>query len=394
MILVRWAAVPWALFQVLSYSVKPYPAGFERLGLGLVAATVGVNVLAMMTYRRATDLSSARALSVATLVADVLLVSGFVWLYAFDPSSALWAVLFIVPLEGAIRFQLRGALGAWALVTAIYTLREIWGSARYDYLLEWNSITFRMGIGFLIALGCGLLAADLFRQRVRLANALDELQQLDEMRAGLVSTLAHDVRSPLTVIRGTLSTLLKRGEAVTDEQRFTLLESADRQANRLQRLATDLLDLARLEQGKLNLDLERVDLAECIQTALGFVDPDGEFALEIQSGTKVEADPHRLEQILVNLVANALQYGRPPYRITADSHNGKVRISVRDEGPGVPEHLRPTLFDPFKATTSRGSVGYGLRVVRALAEAHGGNASYSENEPSGACFEITLPRAN
>jgi signal transduction histidine kinase len=393
MIMVRWAAVPWALFQVLSYSVKSYPSGYKAMGLGLIAALVMVNVLAMIGRRRATTLETARLLGMTTLVADILLVSGFVWLFAFDPTSALWAVLFILPLEGAIRFQLRGALGAWALVTVIYTLREIWGSSRYDYLLEWNSITFRMGIGFLIALGAGLLAQDLFRQRVRLAEALEELRELDEMRAGLVSTLAHDVRSPLTVIRGTISTLLKRGPQLTDEQRYHLLESADRQANRLQRLATDLLDLARLEQGKLSLDMETVDLAECIETALTFVDPEGQFNLAIEPGVMVKADPHRLEQILVNLVANALEYGQPPYQITSDSENSLVKVSVCDQGPGVPDHLEPTLFDPFKATTARGSVGYGLRVVRALAEAHGGKANYAPNEPSGARFEVTLPMA-
>ena len=393
MIMVRWAAVPWALFQVLSYSVKPYPPGFKAMGLGLVAATVAVNVLAMIGWRRATTLTSARDLGLVTLLADVLLVSGFVWLYAFDPTSALWAVLFILPLEGAIRFRLRGALGAWALMTVIYALREMWGSARYDYLLEWNSISFRMGIGFMIALGVGLMAADLFRQRVRLAEALAELREVDEMRAGLVSTLAHDVRSPLTVIRGTLSTLLRRGSVITDEQRHQLLDAADRQANRLQRLATDLLDLARLEQGKLNLEFETVDLSECIKTALEYIDHDGQFPLDIESGLKVEADPHRLEQVIVNLVSNALQHGRPPYLITARGDNDTVRISVCDEGPGVPDYLRPNLFDPFRSTTSRGSVGYGLRVVRALAEAHRGQARYVPNEPAGACFEVALPRS-
>src|SRR5687767_14814347 len=172
-------------------------------------------------------------MGLAGLVLDVFLLSAFVWLFAFDYQTQVWALLFIAPLEGAILFQLVGALSAWAAITASYALREVWGATRYDYPLLWNSITFRMGIGGIIALVAGFMARDLLRQRTQLSEALTKIQRVDQMRSGLISMLGHDVRTPLTVIRGVVETLIVRADEVTAYDRAALLESADRQARRL-----------------------------------------------------------------------------------------------------------------------------------------------------------------
>ncbi|MDQ3991575.1 MAG: ATP-binding protein [Actinomycetota bacterium] len=396
MILVRWPAAVFATVQVLFYE----PIGFEpdvdlptvrMLGLVLAAVIVAGNTVIALTHRLVSALPRARVFAAATLTFDVIVASAFVWLYAFDPESALWAVLFILPLEGAIRFRLGGALAAWGAATAFYAVREVWASGQYDYPLLWNSISFRMGIGFLIALVAGLMARDLTRQRSRLQAALVEVHRVDRLRSRLVSTLAHDVRNPLTTIRGALKTLLRHPGQLTTETGAELLAAADTQAGRLERLAADLLDLARLERGRLELTLEDVRLEEAVTRAVGYADDERRVEVRIDPELVIRADPGRLEQIVVNLVSNALRYGRPPYVVEAGRPDGHVELLFRDHGPGVSEEEREVLFEPFRTEQDHGSVGFGLAIVKALVEAHGGSVTYEANEPRGACFRVSLP---
>lgn len=389
MTMVRWIAAPWALLQIVAYDALPYPPGARTAGLVLVALLVAGNSVVHIAHDKTKTVQQARVLALSSLSLDVVVVSGIVWLYAFDPGSALWAVLFILPLEGAIRFQLRGALGTWIVATLIYTGREIWASDRYGRPIEWNSITFRMGIGLLIAIVAGLMARDLVRQRTQLSEALVELQRIDAIRQGLVSTLAHDVRNPLTVIRGVSSTLLKSGERMEWDMVREILGSADRQAERLQRLATDLLDLARLEAGKLTLSLEPTDLADTVRGALSFADPNDDFKMQVEPEHRVLADRPRLEQVIVNLVANALRYGDPPYVVAARRNAEHVELMVEDSGPGVPADEQAYLFEPFRAESDTTSVGFGLAIVKALTEAQGGRVDYVERDV-GACFRVSL----
>lgn len=312
--------------------------------------------------------------------------------YTFDQLSALWAVLFILPLEGAIRFGLAGALAAWAAATALYTVRELWGSREYDYPFLWNSVSFRMGIGFLIALVAGMMARSLLRQRAYLEDTLVEVRRTDALRSRLVATLAHDVRNPLTTIRGTLNTLARHGKRLDESTRDELVGSADHQAERLERLATDLLDLARLEAGRLDLHLEDTTVRDVVERGLSFADPDHGFEVKIQPDLTVHADAGRLEQVVVNLASNALRYGRPPLVVEADvGPDSTLELLFRDHGPGVHPAERATLFEPFRSEADRSSVGLGLAIVKALVEAHGGDVTYEPNDPRGAVFRVSLP---
>ena len=396
MILVRWAATAFALLQVLAYDERPYPENVPVFALGLTATAVlaAGNAVAAVLVRRVQTPGQVRALAFSTLGLDGLVAMSIVWLWAFDPDSALWAVLFILPLEGAIKFQLPGTLVTWVGVAALYTGREFWGEATFaDFDLQWNSITFRMGIGLLIALVAGLMARNLTQQRALVEDTLGRLRRVDRLRSTLVSTLAHDVRSPLTAIRGTLTTILRHGDRLEPTMSQELLAGADRQAARLDRLASDLLDLARLERGRLKLALEDVPVRDSITQSVSYLDRGDRFGLDIEPDLVVRADPGRLEQIVVNLASNALRHGAEPFGITARRVNDHVAISVLDQGQGIPPESRDELFEPFRAEEGRGSVGLGLAIVKALAEAHGGGIDYRENEPRGACFTVTLPRA-
>jgi signal transduction histidine kinase len=388
---VRWLGVVFAVVQVLGYE-NPYPPGVRMLAFLLTAGLAAANLVISVLSFRHLSLRAARLLSAAALTVDVLVVSGFVWLYTFDEVSALWAVLFILPLEGAIRFGLAGALLAWAATAVIYTARELWGSSEYGYPFLWNSVSFRMGIGFLIALVAGLMARNLLRQRADLTRTLGDVRRVDALRARLVATLAHDIRNPLTTIRGTLMTLSRHADRLPAETRTEILRTAERQAERLERLASELLDLARLESGRMDLNLQDTALREVIDRALLFADPEGRFDVRVPAALTIRVDPARLEQIVVNLATNALRYGQPPFVIEGlDDGDSRVEVLFRDHGRGVPETERDALFEPFRAETDRTSVGLGLAIVRALVEAHGGEVWYEPNEPAGACFRVSLP---
>lgn len=394
MVLVRWLGAIFAFAQVLAYNTQPYPPGVKETGLGLAAGLAVANLVVWVLSRRTRTLAQVRMLSVAALTIDVLVASGFVFLYAFDQVTALWAVLFVLPLEGAIRFQLPGALSTWGAVTVLYTLREIWGSSSYGYPLEWNSITFRMGLALLIAMVAGLMARNLVRQRTRVAGALSQLHRVDALRSHLISTLAHDVRNPLFTIRGTFKMLLAHPERLTEETSRELLRAAEHQAGRLERLAIDLLDLARLETGRLELRLQRIIVSEAVEHALSYAARDRNFEVRIGPEVQVLADPGRFEQIVVNLAANALEHGEPPFIIEGRRENGTVTMEFRDAGPGIGPGEMESLFEPFRSEPAGESVGFGLAIVKALAEAHGGAVSYIALEPQGSCFRVTLPAAH
>ena len=390
MIIVRWVALPWAIFQFVVYE-NPYPPGYAALGWSLIALLIVGNAAIHVLHRRPVGLANAGSLAIVGIALDIAVISGLVWLYAFDQESALWALLFILPLEGAITFQLRGALSAWGASTLIYIAREIYGSSTFDYALEMNSITYRMGIGGVIALVAGLMARDIMRQRTRLGEAFSELQRVDKLRSALISTLGHDVRNPLTVIRGSVETLLTRRARLSESDTELLLKGADRQARRLEALATDLLDLARLEAGRLELRLEELSVETAIMSALSYLEGDTAFEVHVQEGLNVKADAQRVEQILFNLASNALRHGEPPFVVEAARANGSVVIEISDQGPGVTPEMLTDLFEPFGTESAAGSVGYGLAIVKALVEAHGGTVECLPNEPRGARFSVVLP---
>ena len=394
MLIVRAVGVPWTFLQILTYNDLPFPSNVQEMAFALATLLLVGNVGVFFANRTVSTLDSARRLAGASLSLDLIVISGIVWLWAFDPGSALWAVLFIVPLEGAMRFQLRGALVTWLGSTLLYIGRELYGSERYGYELQWNSITFRMGIGLIIALVAGLMARDLMRQREKVASALRDLQAVDGLRSALVSTLAHDVRNPLTAIQGSIKTLLSRREMITTEAAAGLLESADRQAERLTRLANDLLDLARLEQGRIALDTKPVPLKHAVEGALSYLESAYRVETRIDPQFLVAADPDRLQQVVINLATNALRYGEAPFLVEARLLDGGVELAFRDHGPGVDADDVPSLFEAFGSQKTRGSVGFGLAIVKALVDAQGGRVSYEENRPHGACFKMWLPAAD
>ena len=223
----------------------------------------------------------------------------------------------------------------------------------------------------------------------RLRAAREALEEEQRWRAALMATLAHDVRSPLTTIESVLEIIAEDPGLPTDLR--PLVAAAARQSSRLTTLATTLLDLERVEGGKLVLDFEDVDveeLAHQVTELLGSTD----VIVDVEPGLTVRADPVRLQQMMVNLGANAQRHGEPPIVIGARSVDAGVELFVRDHGAGVPVAERHLLFQRLNRTERNPkSVGLGLWIVRLLAQAHGGDAVYRPAH-SGPEFVITLPR--
>ncbi|HET7476978.1 MAG TPA: PAS domain-containing sensor histidine kinase [Dermatophilaceae bacterium] len=225
--------------------------------------------------------------------------------------------------------------------------------------------------------------------------------------AALISTVAHELRSPLTSVKGFSSTLLRRWGRFTDDQKRLMLQTIDADADRVTRLIAELLDISRIDAGRLQVHKQPVDIPAVIRRHIErFVasghKPD-QFVLVEHPGRLPEiwADPDRLDQILANLMENAVRHGdgtvtltvTPIDASTAETRGGgpAVEVTVADEGEGIaPEHY-PLVFTRFWHGSRRGGTGLGLYVVRGLVEAHGGRIKVGRGPAGGAEFRFTLP---
>jgi signal transduction histidine kinase len=223
-------------------------------------------------------------------------------------------------------------------------------------------------------------------QARRLRDDRDRLSRIEQWRAAMINTLAHDVRAPLSTVRLVLEEI---SETATGPQ-TSMIGAALRQTARIARLADGLLDVQRIDStGHLKLDRAPYPAHLLVKDALSYVREDADVRAEVDEDLIVYVDKQRFEQILMNLITNALRYGRPPVIVRFARDGTGDRLEVRDHGPGIPEDLRPRLFGQFAVGGEQG-VGLGLWIVRALAVAHGGQAAAESREP-GVAMVVTFP---
>ena len=214
----------------------------------------------------------------------------------------------------------------------------------------------------------------------------------------IVSTVSHELRSPLTSVKGYTSLLLSRWERIGDEQKKEMLEQVMHDADRVHRLITELLDISRLETERLVLRRQMIDLttlAASIIEKVRFAYHDIEVELIFPPDfPRVYADPDKLEQLLTNLVENACKYASPKgMQIIGELHEHEVSVSVSDQGEGIPEQDLPKVFTKFfrhELGRPTGS-GLGLWISRGLVEAHGGRLTATSIPGQGTTFRFTLP---
>jgi signal transduction histidine kinase len=214
----------------------------------------------------------------------------------------------------------------------------------------------------------------------------------------VISTVSHELRSPLTSVKGYTSLLLNRWDRLGEEQKRMMLEQVHHDADRVTRLVTELLDISRLESGRLVLRRQMVDLVPLVNGVLEKV-----RMMETGLVAKVEfpenfphvyADPDKIEQVLTNLVENAAKYADPQsLQVTGGLEDGNVTVAVADSGEGIPVSDLPRVFTKFfrRAETRPTGSGLGLWISRGLVEAHGGRLVVESEVGHGSVFRFTLP---
>jgi two-component system OmpR family sensor kinase/two-component system sensor histidine kinase BaeS len=244
--------------------------------------------------------------------------------------------------------------------------------------------------------------AELARTFNRMA---DSLQQAEESRKALTADIAHELRTPLAVQRASLEAMQDGVYPLTPDNLASVLE----QNLLLTRLVDDLRTLALADAGRLTLERTPTDLAALVRRTVERFQPQAnarnialQFDVEQTAGSFMRnVDPQRIEQILSNLLTNALRYtpdgGQIAVRLAAaPSAAGDVQITVHDSGPGIPAEALPYVFERFyradrSRSRSEGGSGLGLAIARQLAEAHGGSLTAANHAQGGAVFSLTLP---
>jgi two-component system sensor histidine kinase KdpD len=221
----------------------------------------------------------------------------------------------------------------------------------------------------------------------------------EKLRNILLSSVSHDLRTPLAAITGAVSTLLIEGEKMSDIQRKELLKAVHEESARLARMVTNLLDVSSLESGAVKLNKELYFIEELIGSALMRVENelgDHKVITNIEHGLPLlRMDGLLIEQVLINLLENVGDYTPPgtTVTITASAEKPDIRVVVADNGPGIPEGDEERIFDKFYAGAGRSGTGggLGLAICRGIIHAHGGKI-WAQNAPEGgAIFTFTLP---
>jgi signal transduction histidine kinase len=225
------------------------------------------------------------------------------------------------------------------------------------------------------------------------------LSAVEDVRfAELISGIAHELRSPLTSVKGFSSTLIKRWDRFSDEQRYQFVETIHNDAERMARIVSEVVDLARLEAGRLELYPQQTDVGAVAGRAIAqFTGEAGAERIEVDvpPGCQVWADPVRLERVIFNLVENALKYSEEgPVRVQAAALDDTVELVVSDDGVGIDASRVPGLFQgpgPSGQRIGPSGTGLGLLLTKKLVEASGGDISVESRAPQGSTFTVKLP---
>ncbi len=248
-----------------------------------------------------------------------------------------------------------------------------------------------------LAAPAGLVLSQIGRYEAQ-AEMTRRLEEVAQMKSDFVSTVSHELRSPLTSIIGSLDTVNRPELAPTEPTSQQLLLSARRQAGRLQRLIEDLLVVSRIDRGAIPVHPEVVRVQEMFDEINRVVSIEPKITVEPE-GLAVMADRDHFSRILINLVENASKYAPDsPVELYAWQKNNRAMVAVVDHGPGIPEGARESIFDRFTQldqsdTRSKGGTGLGLSIVKSLTEVMHGSVRVEATEGGGATFVIELPAA-
>lgn len=235
---------------------------------------------------------------------------------------------------------------------------------------------------------------------------ITELKKAERMKSEFVSTVSHELRTPLTSIQGSLGLLCGRGDGKLPDNAMKLIDVARRNSDRLVRLINDLLDMEKIEAGKLHFEISRRQVMPLIQQAL---EENAGYAVAHQvrfelthcaADAHAMVDAHRFQQVMANLLSNAAKFSPPGavIEVSAALTERGLRVEVRDQGSGISDAFRPSIFQMFcqadsTDARSKGGTGLGLAICKAIIEGMGGHIGFDTEVVVGALFYFELPSA-
>jgi len=238
---------------------------------------------------------------------------------------------------------------------------------------------------------------------IMMHDMTDRLAQ-EQQQADFISMVSHELRSPLTSIKGSMGLLLSKAAGSLPAKAEALLEIAHRNADRLVLIINDILDMEKISSGRLDFEIREFDLSEMVNEALrANATVHQRFGLNVvctgvDTPHIIETDPNRIIQVLTNLMSNAAKFSRPggTVTITVDKTDDGVRITVADEGTGIPASDQYKIFQRFADMTNsdraaKGGTGLGLSICKAIVESLGGTIGFESVEGQGTSFTFWLP---
>lgn len=233
---------------------------------------------------------------------------------------------------------------------------------------------------------------------------ITERKQVERMKSEFVSTVSHELRTPLTSIRGALSLIIGKFSAGLPAKALQLLETANRNSERLTLLINDILDLEKIESGRLEFEFKAVDLLSVASQAIVANEGYGHqhqvhlHLADAPESAFVWGDEHRILQVFANLISNAVKFSPAggTVDVVVQRHGNCFRVSVKDKGRGIPAEFRNRIFQRFAQadssdTREKGGAGLGLSITKAIVERHGGTINFFSEEGVGAEFFFDLP---
>jgi signal transduction histidine kinase len=240
-------------------------------------------------------------------------------------------------------------------------------------------------------------AGELGHLSARIGEMAHRLGEVEEMERNFLMSVSHELRTPLTAIRGHVSALLDEGVVVGPESRRQSLETVEAEAQRLERLVGDILDLAKLDTHRFTVLTEEVDMAQLLDQAFERYREEAQrrsidYQQQVRDRPVIISDGDRVLQIVGNLLSNAFKATPDGGSISLGlaRENGAVHVSVEDTGPGIPEEARERLFRPF-VSASAGGTGLGLAIAKEISTALGGRIILESEVGKGSRFELVLP---
>ena len=306
-------------------------------------------------------------------------------LLGIDPQEAatrpLPEVLRLLDQDGRTWLDVNRPFDALSIVRAVP--EQSWLNASGEEVLTTAKLVRNERLGPVLGIAVGLRSG---RGRAR----------LDRERSDLVATVAHELRSPLTGVKGFVQALLNRWDKLSDDQRKLMLTTVNADADRLARLIAELLDVARIDTGRLQLYPRESSAEVLVRRVVDSIEAGTSrgIRLEVEDGLpEVFADPDKLTQVVTNLVENAIRHGQGQVAVRLDASESLdgVRITVDDEGDGIPVELRRRVFTKFWTTGDSGGSGLGMYIVGGLTRAHGGWVTIDDAPGGGARVVVDWP---